>query len=353
MQIHRYDSTPDVQEVGPGIYSIPIPQPFYADNNVYVIDSGEPTLIDSGYIQSLGLLQRGLRDVGLSLKKIKHIIYTHEHIDHISAALTLRGYTDAKMYGMAGMADYVGNFVQFVHRFQRAMNRLIYKAHHEKSERDFELTRAHEGWQKFLASVDQGDRVDLDLRMDVELVEGDVIRAGEREIGFIHTPGHNRWHLTPYILGEGVYFTGDLVLENVSAIYAELDGNLADYYASLDRLMELPIARLMPAHGAEPKSPKKAIRLIRKTLALLERGIMRRLKEGEYDLSTMVREAIGPRAKSGGHYITALATIHAILQSLIERGLVGVREVDPPYEMYYWNGDGGDRGPSRDSDRAA
>lgn len=338
MQIHHYDAIPEIKEIGPGIYSVPIPQPFYADNNVYIIDSGEPALIDSGYIQSLGLVQRALRHVGLSLKKIRHIFYTHEHIDHISAALTLRSYTDAKMYGMAGMTDYVGNFIDFVDRFQRAMNRLIYKAHRDKDEREFELNRAHAGWRKFLASVDQGNRVDPMLRMDVQLVEGDVIPIGDREIGFIHTPGHNRWHLTPYILGEGVYFTGDLVLENISAIYADLDGNLQDYYASLDRLMLLPIRRLLPAHGAEPESPQKAIRLIRKTLALLERGIMRRLREGEYDLSTMVREAIGPRAKSGGHYITALATIHAILQNLIQRGMVGVREVDPPYETFFWKG---------------
>ena len=206
MRVHRYDSIPKIVEVGPEIYSVPIPQPFYADNNVYIINSGEPALIDSGYVQSLGILQKALGQLGLSLKKIKHVFYTHEHIDHISAALSLRSYSDAKLYGMAGMADYVGNFVEFVHRFQRAMNRLIYKAHHERDERDFELVRAHEGWQKFLASVDQGNRVDVNMRMDVELVEGDVIRIGDREIGFIHTPGHNRWHLTPYILGEGDLF---------------------------------------------------------------------------------------------------------------------------------------------------
>ncbi len=339
MQVHKYESLPEIKEVGPDIFCVPIPQPFYADNNIYIINSGEPALIDSGYIQNLGLLQRALRKIGLSLHKIKHIFYTHEHIDHISAALTIRHYTDAKLYGMAGMADYVGNFVKFVGRFQRAMNRLIYKAHDDREDRDFELDRAATGWQRFLASVEQGDRVDLDMRMDIELVEGDVIRIGDREIGFLHTPGHNMWHLTPYILGEGIYFTGDLVLENISAIYAELDGNLSDYYASLDRLMELPIQRLLPAHGAEPEKPKQAIRRIRKSLALLERGIMRRLQSGEYDLAVMTREAIGERAKSGGHYITALATIHAILQSLIERKLVGVREVDPPYERYFWIGD--------------
>jgi hypothetical protein len=40
------------------------------------------------------------------------------------------------------------------------------------------------------------------IRMDVELVEGDVIGIGDRLVGFLHTPSHNNWHLTPYILGK-------------------------------------------------------------------------------------------------------------------------------------------------------
>ena len=172
--------------------------------------------------------------------------------------------------------------------------------------------------------------------MDVELVEGDVVTIGRREIGFIHTPGHNRWHLTPYILGEGVYFTGDLVLQNISSIYAEIDGNLADYHNSLNRLMQLPIKRLLPAHGPEPEDPRKAIKLISKTLSLLQRGLMRRLKENDFDLSELVIQAIGEKVRDSSHYVTALATIHAMLLQLIAEGHVEVIEVDPPYEKYRW-----------------
>ncbi len=313
-----------------------IPQPFYAPNNLYLILSGEPTLIDTGYIQNLGLLQRGLKKLGLSLAKIRHIIYTHDHIDHISAALTLRFYTDATMYGMMGMAAAVGGYKEHIRRFQRAMNRLIYKAHGNPDVRRNELERAERGWQRFFESVDTGAKYQDHLKIDVELREGDVIRIGRREIGFLQTPGHNCWHLTPYILGEGIYFTGDLVLENISAVYAELDGNLEDYRRSLDRLLRIPIRRLMPAHGREPEDPHRAIKLLSKTLALLERGVIRRLREREYDLSSLVREAMGEKVTGSSHYTTAVAIIHAIVLELQKRGEIVVHEVDPPYERYVW-----------------
>ena len=330
MRVHHYESIPEFEEIGPEIFRVQIPQPFYAPNNVYLIRSGEPALIDSGYVQNLGLLQRALRRLGLSLSAIEHIFYTHEHIDHISSALVMRSYSKARLYGMRGMAEATGNYVRLIGDLQRAMDRLIYKAHHKREVRDHELERARKGWGDFLKSVES------ERKVDPVLVEGDVIPIGKREIGFLHTPGHNRWHLAPYILGESIYFTGDLVLQNISSIYAEIDGNLEDYHHSLERLLKIPIGRLLPAHGPEPDNPHKAVKLIQKTLSLLERGIMRRLRERDYDLSELVTEAIGERVKDGGHYITALATIHAMLQRLIERDQVEVHEVDPPYERYRW-----------------
>ena len=76
MKVHRYEKTPDIEEIGKNIYKTTIPQPFYAPNNIYILLSEEPALIDSGYIQNLGLLQRALQKIGLSFSKIKHIFYT-------------------------------------------------------------------------------------------------------------------------------------------------------------------------------------------------------------------------------------------------------------------------------------
>ena len=174
--------------------------------------------------------------------------------------------------------------------------------------------------------------------MDIELVEGDVIDIGDRLIGFLHTPGHNLWHLTPYILSEGIYFTGDLVLSNISSIYAEIDGNLSDYLKSLERLILLPIKRILPAHGEEPLDPHKAIKTLHKTLQILERGVVRRLKSSHYDLNDLALEAMGDKVKNSPYFVVALAIIHSILLKLKNQGLIRIIEVEPPYERYEWIG---------------
>ena len=336
MRVHSYDSVPQFEDLGEGIYRVKIPQPFYEDNNVYLIDSGEPVIIDSGYVQNLGLLQRALRKLGYSLHDIKKVFYTHDHIDHISAALVMRSYSNARLYGMVGMAGHVGDYRDHMRRFQRANNRLIYKSQADQEQRRALARRSEDNFIRFLDAVEMDHKVDPVLKMDVELQEGDVIPIGDRELGFLYTPGHNQWHLTPYLVGEGIYFTGDLVLQNVSAVYAELDGNLRHYQESLDRLLQLPIRRLMPAHFDEPKSPQRAIKLLVRTIGILERGVKNRLKEGFIDLRELTIQAMGEKIEGRGHYATALAVMHSFIDKFNREGSIEIKEMDPPYEQYRW-----------------
>ena len=212
-------------------------------------------------------------------------------------------------------------------------------------ERKKKVQKINNAWKPFYSAYEKDKKTNPILKMDVELVEGDVINIGEREIGFIHTPGHNLWHLSPYILGEGIYFTGDIVLENISSIYAEIDGNLNEYHNSLNRLLKLPIKRLLPGHGEEPKDPKRSIKLLSKTLHILERGVSRRLREGgEYDLNELACLSMGEKVKNSPYFVVALAIMHSIVQKLIQIGSVQINEVDPPYEKYFWTGSMQDSG---------
>lgn len=336
MRVHPYESVPEFEDLGEGIFRAKIPQPFYEDNNIYLIDSGEPVLIDSGYVQNLGLLQRALRGLGYSLHHIKKIFYTHDHIDHISAALVMRSYSNARLYGMVGMAAHVGDYRDHMLRFQRANNRLIYKSQADHDQRRTLARKSENSFIRFLDAVEMDHKVDPVLHMDVELQEGDVIPIGDRELGFLYTPGHNQWHLTPYLVGEGIYFTGDLVLQNVSAVYAELDGNLSHYQESLNRLLNLPIRRLMPAHFDEPDKPQRAIKLLIRTIGILERGVKNRLKEGFIDLRDLTIQAMGEKIEERGHYATALAVMHSFIDKFNREGHIQIQEMDPPYEKYAW-----------------
>jgi glyoxylase-like metal-dependent hydrolase (beta-lactamase superfamily II) len=83
------------------------------------------------------------------------------------------------------------------------------------------------------------DGIDLDLRT--------------RTLRAVHTPGHTRGHLVYHDAAAQLMFAGDHVLPHITpSIGFEAAGNrmaLSDYLGSLARMLALPDARLLPAHG--------------------------------------------------------------------------------------------------------
>lgn len=75
------------------------------------------------------------------------------------------------------------------------------------------------------------------------------------------TPGHAPDHLC-FLLSPGTLFCGDLVLGFGSAIVPtrELGGSLADYMASLRRLLELELDVMHPGHGPPIEDPEQKLR---------------------------------------------------------------------------------------------
>jgi glyoxylase-like metal-dependent hydrolase (beta-lactamase superfamily II) len=55
------------------------------DCSVYLIDAGELVLIDSGAGKSFDTLVANIRSLGFDPKKLKAIVATHAHIDHIGS----------------------------------------------------------------------------------------------------------------------------------------------------------------------------------------------------------------------------------------------------------------------------
>ena len=135
---------------------------------------------------------------------------------------------------------------------------------------------------------------------------------------------------------EGVYFSGDLIIANLTAIYSEFDGDLEDYRITLDKLLEEPIQRMLPAHGDEIIAPKRSINLVKKTLDILERGIVRRLTESSpSDLLNLMEAAIGKKVHSGGHLSTALALVYAIIKRLEKKKKLRIECRDDGYEKFF------------------
>ncbi|TGL44940.1 MBL fold metallo-hydrolase [Leptospira perdikensis] len=328
---------PDMEDIGDGVFKIVLPQPFYAPNNIYLYHGNDGlTLIDSGYIESIPMLQASLKTRGFSFKDIRHIIYTHNHLDHISSSLVLKSYAkNVTYYGYRAMADGVGNYLESMMLFEEATEDLFHKAFGDKEELDRILEESRKGWRQFFSKFGETKKGDPVLRIDVPIDHNDSLELGGRLFRFLYTPGHNLYHITPVDPSTGVYFSGDLIIANLTAIYSEMDGSLGDYYFTLSKLLEEPIKRMLPAHGNEIEDPRKTITLVKKTLSILEKGVLRRLREGESDLKVLMEAAIGKKVHNGGHLPTALGLVYSIIQKLVLEGQIRIEKRENGYEIFH------------------
>jgi glyoxylase-like metal-dependent hydrolase (beta-lactamase superfamily II) len=85
---------------------------------------------------------------------------------------------------------------------------------------------------------------------DCPLGDGDAVAVGSRTLRALHTPGHRFDHLCFLLEDAGALFAGDLVAGVGTVVIMPPEGDLADYLASLARLLALPDLRtILPGHG--------------------------------------------------------------------------------------------------------
>ena len=93
------------------------------------------------------------------------------------------------------------------------------------------------------------------------LADGDVIEAGDTAVVALHTPGHAVDHLCFWHEESRTLFAGDLVVKGGTVVIpAGSGGDLAAYLASLERVLTLRPARLLPAHGPAIEAPEPLLR---------------------------------------------------------------------------------------------
>ncbi len=241
---------PGVEDLGGGVYRIPLPLPMEGLKavNVYAItDAGGVDLIDAGIamVQARERLTEGLRQLGYQLGDIRNFFVTHIHIDHYSLAVELRKTLRAVItLGEGERAN-----VAALHEMMRAGRRMFGGDLHrlgaaELGRRLAALDgQAHDGVPRFTEWEDPdrwlADGTDLDLR--------------SRTLRAVHTPGHTRGHLVFHDAAAKFMFAGDHVLPHITpSIGFEAASHrlaLRDYLSSLRRTLALPDARLLPAHG--------------------------------------------------------------------------------------------------------
>lgn len=113
------------------------------------------------------------------------------------------------------------------------------------------------------------------------LADASEVAAGDSTLMAVHTPGHAPDHLCFWHAGSRTMFCGDLA-QMGTTIYVppNLQGDLIAYLQSLERVLALGPARLLPAHGPVIDDPASVLRGYLEHRRERERQIVAVLREG-------------------------------------------------------------------------
>jgi len=237
---------PGPETVAPGVHRIPLPLPMDGLRavNVYAIEDGDSlVLIDGGWAIDVSrvLLERSLGELGHVLSDVRRVLVSHVHRDLYTQAVAIRQAVGAEV--SLGVGE------------QPSMRKLL--------DRDSGMMNAQPPRLRRLGAVALADAiaavpVDMEAALafyedpDVWLEPG-RIDLETLALDAVHTPGHTRGHLVFHAPDRGLLFAGDHVLPNITpSIGYEPDRPafpLRDYLGSLQRILALPDAVLLPAHG--------------------------------------------------------------------------------------------------------
>ena len=169
---------------------------------------------------------------------------------------------------------------------------------------------------------------DWDLVPDRTLVDGEAFAAGDLTMTAHTTPGHCANHLA-FSFGD-MLLSGDHVMGWNSTLVSVPDGSMADYFASLDKVIALPQQTYVPAHGGPIADGPTYAKALRAHRGRRNEQVMEAVKDGARTISAIVVR-IYPRQALPVRFAAAM-TINAHVEYLeglgrlrVKRRLFGMR----------------------------
>jgi glyoxylase-like metal-dependent hydrolase (beta-lactamase superfamily II) len=187
---------------------------------------------------------------------------------------------------------------------------------------------AAEGVHRPARAVRPGEEMRLDASGDTSFVPDLLLRDGDAvghdgwTLRTVLTPGHAANHAAFALEGSPILFPGDHVMAWATTVVAPPDGSMADYMASLEKLLQRPETLYLPGHGGPVVTPHAHLRGLRTHRRMRERAILERLSQGDRTIPDIVA-AIYRDTDSRLHGAAGLSVL-AHLEDLVARGAVNV-----------------------------
>ena len=275
-------------DIAPGVQRLTAPNagPFtFHGTNSYIVGDRSVCVIDPGP-ENEAHWQALLK--ALEGRTVTHIAVSHTHRDHSPLATRLKELTGAT------------TVAEGPHRAAR----LLY----------------------FGETNPFAESSDTEFLPDIALSEGDRIEGDGWVLEAVLTPGHTANHACFAVAGTGILFSADHVMAWATSIVAPPDGAMADYMASLERLLQREDRIYFPGHGGPVTEPQAFVRGLRTHRRMRERAILERIRTGDRTIPDMV-EAIYRDTDPRLHGAAALSVL-AHIEDLIARG--EIRSDGPP-----------------------
>ncbi len=220
--------------------------------NSYVIKDGKKGLIiDSGFNREESKIDflSALDSLDIDLDQ-SFLVLTHLHSDHVGLAHLFQD-KDRPIY--ASPLD--GHMINFYTKKENWQDILDQRKLFGMDENEVKLEN-HPGYVFGLKKA-------IDF---IVLKDGEKITFGDYEFDILILPGHTPGHLALYDPKEKIFFGGDLVLDpitpNITFWGFEYGDMLAHYLDSLDKIHDLDIRYIFPAHRKIIDNPKERTREI-------------------------------------------------------------------------------------------
>jgi glyoxylase-like metal-dependent hydrolase (beta-lactamase superfamily II) len=282
----------EAQQVSPLIRRLVAnnPGPFtFKGTGVYIIGKGDVAIIDPGpdddeHIEALLRAVEG--------ERVTHILVTHRHMDHSPAAHPLAKRTGAKVYSST-----------------------IQPKPSECDELRLEASDDHL------------------FQPDINVQDGDRFSGPGWTIEAVFTPGHTTNHMAYALIEENALFPGDHIMGWSTTVIGPPDGDMTDYFNSLEKVRDRDFTTLWPTHGPPVRDVRPFVQAFIDHRLDREAQILGQLQAGQRRIKDMVSVIYADVDKR--LHPAACHSVLAHMIRLVELGRVGC-DGPPCVENEYW-----------------
>ena len=198
----------------------------YKGTGTYIIGHDDVVVIDPGPDLNA---HRAALERALDGKRVRGIVVTHCHSDHVPLSYWLAQSTGVQTFGFG--------------------------PHPRPVETDA-YDDVDDDTPKDNGDGEEREHTDFDFVPDVRVRDGEIFLTVDGwSLTGVHTPGHTSNHLCVHLDAENALFTGDHIMGWSTTVVSPPDGNMADYMASVRKLIDRSDAVLYPTHGNPVRDP--------------------------------------------------------------------------------------------------